>query len=73
MSDILIPKFIDDCIRDSKQKNCQSFQMIDAFANAEKQYGTLNYKSLFYVQEMINLLIETDVLIKKGNSLYYFQ
>jgi hypothetical protein len=67
----MIPQFINECIIESENNQQASFEIIDAFTHAEKHYGKLNYNGLFYINEIINSLIETDILTKKGNSLHY--
>ncbi|MGV8151132.1 MAG: hypothetical protein ACP5NV_05370 [Candidatus Woesearchaeota archaeon] len=67
----IIPQFINECIFESENNKTHSFTILDAFESAEKQYGKLSHSSQFYVNEMINTLIESEVLLRKGNSLYY--
>lgn len=67
----IIPQFINDLILESEQKNINSFGILNCYESAEKHYGKLSYQKLFYVNEMIKLAIESNLLIQKGNMLYY--
>jgi len=67
----IIPQFINEIILELQHKNINSIGILECYERAEKHYGKLSYQGLFYVNEMINITIESDLLIKRGNTLYY--
>lgn len=63
----MVPHFISTAFKDN---NVVSINLVDLYSLAEEYYGTLDYSRLYYVNEMLKGLIDDDIIIQKGNTIY---